>query len=52
MTRRRFTAVVISYKLMIESSELQMKPERWSDPNKNLFPHQVDFTAPPGESGS
>lgn len=24
-----------------------MKPERWSDPSKKLFPHQVGFTAPP-----
>lgn len=24
-----------------------MKPERWSDPAKKLFPHQVGFTAPP-----
>lgn len=24
-----------------------MKPERWSDPTKKLFPHQVGFTAPP-----
>ncbi len=24
-----------------------MKPERWNDPAKKLFPHQVGFTAPP-----
>ncbi len=24
-----------------------MKPERWSDPTKKLFPHQVGFTGPP-----
>ena len=24
-----------------------MKPERWSDPAKKLFPHQVGFTGPP-----
>lgn len=24
-----------------------MKPERWFDPSKKLFPHQVGFTAPP-----
>lgn len=24
-----------------------MKPERWFDPEKKLFPHQVGFTAPP-----
>ena len=24
-----------------------MKPERWSDPDTKLFPHQVGFTAPP-----
>ncbi len=24
-----------------------MKPERWNDPPKKIFPHQVDFTAPP-----
>lgn len=24
-----------------------MKPERWNDPNKKIFPHQVGFTAPP-----
>jgi hypothetical protein len=24
-----------------------MKPERWSDLDKKLFPHQVDFTEPP-----
>ncbi|WP_419921191.1 hypothetical protein [Candidatus Poriferisodalis sp.] len=23
------------------------KPEKWSDPDKKLFPHQVGFTAPP-----
>ncbi len=24
-----------------------MKPERWNDPAKKIFPHQVGFTAPP-----
>lgn len=24
-----------------------MKPERWNDPTKKIFPHQVGFTAPP-----
>ena len=24
-----------------------MKPEKWSDPTKKLFPHQVGFTGPP-----
>jgi len=24
-----------------------MKPEKWSDPNKKLFPYQVGFTGPP-----
>ncbi|MEM8838990.1 MAG: hypothetical protein AAGE89_12920 [Pseudomonadota bacterium] len=24
-----------------------MKPERWNDPVKKIFPHQVGFTAPP-----
>jgi len=24
-----------------------MKPERWSNPNNKLFPHQVGFTSPP-----
>ncbi|MEL7013903.1 MAG: hypothetical protein AAFO72_11555 [Pseudomonadota bacterium] len=24
-----------------------MKPERWYDPSKKIFPHQVGFTAPP-----
>lgn len=24
-----------------------MKPERWNDPSKKIFPHQVGFTAPP-----
>ncbi len=24
-----------------------MKPQRWSDPAKKLFPHQVGFTGPP-----
>ena len=24
-----------------------MKPERWNDPTKKIFPYQVGFTAPP-----
>ena len=24
-----------------------MKPEKWADPAKKLFPHQVGFTGPP-----
>jgi len=39
--------ILSNTKPYLTKAKADMKPDRWTDPAKKIFPHQVGFTAPP-----